>query len=113
MMVSSASRISVTARPVLPIALYNGSSRWTAATDVTDLIPRAPGLVVRHLPRLKYLLIDENQFSSIDVGRARNRMAAIIQVERSASEQALISNLPFSQWSSCFSEKVEYPVRRG
>jgi len=76
--------------PVLPIVLYNGGSRWTAATDVADLIPPAPGLVARYLPRLKYLLIDENQVSQIDLGQARNLMAAIIQIERPASDQALL-----------------------
>ena len=29
--------------PVLPIVLYNGQSRWTAATDVADLIPSRRG----------------------------------------------------------------------
>ena len=28
-----------------PIVLCNGVSKWTAATDIADLIPRAPGLV--------------------------------------------------------------------
>ena len=31
--------------PVLPIVLYNGDAKWTAATDIAELIPKAPGLV--------------------------------------------------------------------
>lgn len=76
--------------PVLPIVLYNGSSNWTAATDVADLIPRAPGLVAHYLPTLKYLLIDQNHINGIDLKRVRNLMAAIIQVERPDSDQALL-----------------------
>ena len=49
--------------PVLPIVLYNGDAKWTAATDIADLIPKAPGLVARYLPKLSYLLIDENQYT--------------------------------------------------
>ena len=36
--------------PVLPIVLYNGQGNWRAATDIADLIPKAPGLVAKHLP---------------------------------------------------------------
>ena len=36
--------------PVLPIVLYNGASAWRAATDIAELIPKAPGLVAQHLP---------------------------------------------------------------
>ena len=41
--------------PVLPIVLYNGDQKWTAATDIAELLPKVPGLVVDYLPRLKYL----------------------------------------------------------
>jgi len=33
--------------PVLPIVLYNGDAKWTAATDIAALIPKAPGLVAK------------------------------------------------------------------
>ena len=39
--------------PILPIVLYNGSRRWTAATDVCELIPPVPGLVEQFKPKLK------------------------------------------------------------
>jgi hypothetical protein len=48
--------------PVLPIVLDNGSQRWSAASDVCDLIPPVPGLVEQFKPRLKYLLIDEHAY---------------------------------------------------
>jgi len=87
--------------PVLPIVLYNGDSRWTAATEVAELIPRAPGLVARYLPRLQYLLIDESQVGTIDLRHTRNLMAAIIQLERPASERALLHGIDLlNDWLS-------------
>ncbi|MDN5843968.1 MAG: DUF4351 domain-containing protein [Alcaligenaceae bacterium] len=42
-----------------------------------------------YLPRLKYLLIDENEVNPVDLTQMQNLMAAIIQVERPDSDQAL------------------------
>ncbi len=50
--------------PVLFIVLYNGSQRWSAVSDVCDLIPPVPGLVEQFKPRLKHLLIDENAYKA-------------------------------------------------
>jgi len=76
--------------PVLPIVLYNGDARWTAATDIAALIPRAPGLVARYLPKLEYLLIEENQYSEADLADLRNLVAAVIRFERPESEAAVL-----------------------
>lgn len=46
---------------MLPIVLYNGDAKWTAATDVAALIPRVPGLVAKYLLKMEYLLIDESR----------------------------------------------------
>ena len=48
--------------PILPIVLYNGNQKWTAATNVADLIPVVPGLLSQFKPSLQYLLIDENNY---------------------------------------------------
>ena len=76
--------------PVLPIVLYNGDAKWTAATDIADLIPKAPGLVARYLPKLSYLLIDENQYTETDLAGLRNLVAAVIRFEHPENEQALL-----------------------
>ena len=39
--------------PVLPIVLYNGDAPWKAATNITDLIPKVPGLVAQFLPSMQ------------------------------------------------------------
>ena len=76
--------------PVLPIVLYNGKGSWRAATDIADLIPKAPGLVTKHLPKLEYLLIDENRYTDADLAELKNLVAAIIRVEHPENEQALL-----------------------
>ena len=76
--------------PVLPIVLYNGEARWTAATDVAALIPKAPGLAAKYLPKLEYLLIDENQYSEAELAGLKNLVAAIIRFEHPENERALL-----------------------
>jgi hypothetical protein len=67
--------------PVLPIVLYNGSQRWTAARDVFDLIPPVPGLVEQFKPRVKYLLVDENDYTDGELTPLKNLVAAIFRFE--------------------------------
>jgi hypothetical protein len=69
----------------LPIVLYNGSQRWTAATDIADLIPAVPGLVAEFKPHLKYLLIDESAYSSSELSSLRNLVAAVFRFEQAQS----------------------------
>lgn len=77
--------------PVLPIVLYNGEARWTAATDIAHLIPKAPGLVAQYLPQLQYLLIEHNQYSNEQLQGLSNLVAAIMAFEQPESEQALLA----------------------
>ena len=76
---------------MLPIVLYNGQGRWTAATDVADLIPKPPGLLAKHLPHLEYLLIDENQYDLAELASMKNLVAAAIRFERPDSAAALMA----------------------
>ena len=75
--------------PVLPIVLYNGAAPWKVAADIADLIPRAPGSVAHYLPHLKYLLIEQNQYTDETLTAMHNLVAAIIRVEHPASSQTL------------------------
>jgi predicted transposase/invertase (TIGR01784 family) len=77
--------------PVLPIVLYNGDAKWTAATDMAALIPRVPGLVSKYLPKLEYLLIDESQYSEADLSKLQNLVAAVIRFERPETPAALMN----------------------
>jgi predicted transposase YdaD len=75
--------------PILPIVLYNGSHRWTAATDIADLIPAVPGLVSEFKPSLKYLLIDESAYSSSELSSLRNLVAAVFRFEQAQSPASI------------------------
>ena len=44
--------------PILPVTMYNGRTRWRAATDISKLIAPAPQPLPRYLPRARYLLLD-------------------------------------------------------
>ena len=82
--------------PILPIVLYNGSQRWTAVTDIAELIPVVPGLVEYFKPRLKYLLIDENAYSDTELASLNNLVAAVFRFEQAdslATIEGLISLL--------------------
>lgn len=76
--------------PVLPIVLYNGECAWAAATDVAELIPRAPGQVSRYMPKLEYLLIDESRYPDADLAGLQNLVAAIIRLGRPESQAAVL-----------------------
>src|SRR5690606_9886756 len=41
--------------PVVPVVLYNGRSRWRAATDLGELIFPVTGTLAAYQPRLRYL----------------------------------------------------------
>jgi Putative transposase, YhgA-like len=75
--------------PVLPIVLYNGSPRWTAARDVFELIPPVPGLVEQFKPQLKYLLIDENAYPEHELASLKNLVAAVFRIEHPASPETI------------------------
>ncbi len=74
--------------PILPNVLYNGDAPWLAATDITTLIPKASGLVSQFLPRLAYLLIDQNQYTPTQLAPLKNLTAAVIRFEHPESAAA-------------------------
>ena len=70
--------------PILPIVLYNGNRSWTAATNVSALIPTMPGLVAWFKPSAGFLLIDENAYSDIELASLKNLVATIFRIEHPA-----------------------------
>jgi len=68
--------------PILPIVYYNGRKKWTAATNIADLIPKLPDLPPELLPSLKYLLIDENNYTPEQLFAFKNLVAYIMLVDK-------------------------------
>jgi len=76
--------------PVLPIVLYNGHRRWTAPTNIADLIPPLPSPMNGYVPQAKYLLIDENTCIDHPLPSVRNLVAALFRLERPRSPNDII-----------------------
>ena len=69
--------------PVLPVVLYNGRRRWTAPTELAELIEPGPSGLDAYRPRLRYLLIDESAYADADLATMRNLAAALFRLENS------------------------------
>jgi hypothetical protein len=69
--------------PVLPLVLYNGQPRWTAAQDIAELIEPVPGGLQQYRPRLRYLLLDEGRFSEGELAPLQNVVATLFRLENS------------------------------
>jgi predicted transposase/invertase (TIGR01784 family) len=87
--------------PILPIVLYNGSQKWTAVTNISELIPVVPGLVSQFSPSLQYLLIDENNYTDSELASLHNLVAAVFRLEHASSPSAVseLTNL-LADWLS-------------
>jgi hypothetical protein len=86
--------------PILPIVLYNGSQKWTAVTNISELIPVVPGLVSQFSPSLRYLLIDENNYTDSELA-SLHLVAAVFRLEHASSPSAVseLTNL-LADWLS-------------
>jgi hypothetical protein len=69
--------------PVVPIVLYNGRGRWTAAMNIEDLVEAMPGGLAAYRPRLPYVLIDETRYSESELASGQNLAAALFRLEQS------------------------------
>ena len=74
---------------VLPIVLYNGRRRWTAALDTVETIATKPVMnVLKRRSPQRYILIDMGRYVDEDLP-SRNLMSALIALENSKSPAAL------------------------
>ena len=74
--------------PVLPVVLYNGTPRWSAATDVRDLVAPAGPSLAPHQPSQRYLVVDLQRLREDDLP-LRNLVGAVSRMERSRSPEDL------------------------
>ena len=66
--------------PVLPIVIYNGSSPWTAAEDVAEMVAGRGETLAPYQPSQRYYLLDERRIGAHDLP-SRNLMSALITLE--------------------------------
>ena len=74
--------------PVLPIVLYNGRPRWSAATNVRDLIAPAGRSLAPYQPSQRYLVVDLQRLGEDDLS-LRNLVGAVSRMERSRTPDDL------------------------
>ncbi len=68
--------------PVFPMVLYNGTQRWTAHTDIAEMIrPTPPEFLQAYQPRLRYYLIDEGGYSDEELNSRRSPLSGVFGVE--------------------------------
>ncbi len=79
--------------PVFPIVLYNGDGRWTAATDVADLIEPVPSLGEYGL-HYRYLKLAENEFSQEVLIEIGNIVSTLFLAENRYEMVKLLARLP-------------------
>lgn len=75
--------------PVFPIVLYNGSTKWHSAVDLTDLIPPLTGSLAAYQPSLKYFLLEENSISDEVLKESKSIAALLMRLERADPGEAL------------------------
>jgi len=76
--------------PVVPIVLHAGDDRWTAATDVADLVSDAPSGLDRWRPRVSYLLLEERLLAQSLDPSLRNLAGALFRLEHDRDPRATI-----------------------
>ena len=74
--------------PVLPVVLYNGASRWTAADDAARLVEPVNEGLSRYQPSQRYFLLDAGAYGEDDLPR-HNLVSALVGLENSRSPEEL------------------------
>ena len=86
--------------PVLPMVVYRGEQKWIAASDVKDLIEPPPPGLARHLPSMRYLLLEEVKMDTAELERMANLVAEVFRIESSSELRACIPPfVSFLRWT--------------
>ncbi len=72
---------------VFPIMLYNGDAKWTAETNIKDVIEDS--ITSHFIPDFSYYKICENEFSKETLYKIKNAVSAIFLIENSGSIEDL------------------------
>jgi predicted transposase/invertase (TIGR01784 family) len=87
--------------PVLPMVVYRGEQKWKAPLDVKELVCTPPSGLVRYLPSLRYLLLEEVRLNEKELDSMSNLVAEIFRIEKSATLKASIPPfLSFMHWTT-------------
>ena len=73
--------------PVLPVVLYNGDRKWTAARDVAELVESVPGGLDHYRPHIRYFLLEERRYEEAELASMHNLVAALFRLENSRAPE--------------------------
>lgn len=76
---------------ILPVVPYRGKRPWQGPLDLEELFVPVPDGLRRRLPRLSYVLLDENRLDLDEPDLEGNRVAALFRLET----QGTPDNAPF------------------
>ena len=74
---------------MLPVAPYNGRSRWRAADEAAKLVAPVEGPLAGYQPSLRYFVLDERGLGEDDPPEG-NLVASLVEFESSRSPEDLI-----------------------
>ena len=74
--------------PVLPVVLYNGRRRWTAAMEMTELIETVDGVLAPYQPSQRYYLLDGARVPDADLP-SDNLVSALVGLEKTRDAAGL------------------------
>jgi predicted transposase/invertase (TIGR01784 family) len=74
--------------PVLPLVLYNGADRWSAKTEISELIAPFPFGMKKYAPHLEYLVMDEHHdYTNEELqSKLKNLAAILFRLEKSRTK---------------------------
>ncbi|MEO5333258.1 MAG: Rpn family recombination-promoting nuclease/putative transposase [Magnetococcus sp. YQC-5] len=79
--------------PVLPIVIYNGEPRWSATTNLRDLIQLAEGSPLwAYQPEMRYFLIDEVRFSEEVLKGIQGLTAIFFRIGHPSSPESILDS---------------------
>ena len=80
--------------PVMMIVLFNGDIRWSAPTDMADLIALPPGSPLwPWQPQARYHLIDMGLFSGDDLAKRESAAALLFRLDRDQQQPEALADL--------------------
>jgi hypothetical protein len=110
--------------PLLLLVLYNGAQRWSAPTEITELIGLEPHSPLWHWqPQVRYHLLDVGALPENALLRRDSLVALLFRLERPCSPQQLERLIEevigwfrrhegFRELKGLFSELVRHAIRR-
>ncbi|HSK75299.1 MAG TPA: Rpn family recombination-promoting nuclease/putative transposase [Thermoanaerobaculia bacterium] len=73
---------------ILPVVFYHGKPPWHPSLDLARLFAPAPEEIKRHLPQLRYRLLDVNRLPLHEPALRGNLVAALLRLEIAEAREA-------------------------